>query len=327
MSATPREGVRLAHGGGGRLATDLSRALFAELLGLAASPEEVVFTTDAFVVSPLEFPGGDIGSLAVNGAVNDLAARGAVPQSLAAALIVEEGLDLELLRRIAGSMRAAADRAGVRFVTGELKVVDRGKGDGLFVVVSGIGARRDDAPSGVAAVLPGDRIVINGDIGRHGVAILAAREGIAFGAAIASDTTPLAAVIDRLFKAGVRPRLMRDLTCGGLAGRLQEIACSTRRRLEIDDEALPVDPRVREACEFLGLDARYLIGAGRFVAVVAAGDATPTIAVLREDETGAGAVEIGRVVDEREPLVVGRDADGEQRIWPRISGERPPRTA
>ncbi len=280
----------------------------------------IAFTTDSYVVRPLFFPGGDIGSLAVNGTVNDLAMCGARPLYLSAGFVIEEGLPMDALRRAVASMAAAARRAGVSIVTGDTKVVDRGKGDGLYINTAGVGRVVAPRPIGPAAVRPGDAILLNGDIGRHGIAIMAAREGIGFETEIASDCMPLHEDVLRLFEAGIAVRCLRDCTRGGLAAALIEIARDRGLRLHIDGRAVPVQPAVRGACEMLGLDPLYVANEGRFIAIVAAEDAERGLALL-----GPAAARIGAATDEPRGMLTLTSEIGATRVVDLLSGEQLPR--
>ncbi|MBL8295477.1 MAG: hydrogenase expression/formation protein HypE, partial [Bryobacterales bacterium] len=269
--------ILLAHGGGGRLTQQLLETIFYPAFAngalgarhdgalLEVGGARLAFTTDSFVVRPLIFPGGTIGDLAVNGTVNDLAMCGARPLYLSAGFILEEGLPMETLRRIAGDMGEAARRAGVTLVTGDTKVVDKGKGDGVFINTSGIGVVECGWEISPAAVQPGDAVVISGDVGAHGVAILSVREGLEFEGAIASDTAPLWEPVEALLRAGVEVHCLRDLTRGGLATALNEIASTRGVTVRIEEAAVPVDEAVQGACEILGLDPLYVANEGRFV--------------------------------------------------------------
>ena len=260
----------LAHGGGGKLTNQLIERIF--LPAFACAPLEVrhdgatlhfngqrlAFTTDSYVVRPLVFPGGTIGDLAVNGTVNDLAMCGARPLYLSAGFILEEGLPMETLRTVVESMRTAAGRAGVQLVTGDTKVVDKGKGDGVFINTAGIGVIEAGKEISPAAVRAGDAIIVSGDLGVHGVAILSVREGLEFEAPVVSDTAPLWAPVHALFEAGIAVHCLRDLTRGGLSSALNEIAAAARVGMEISERSVPVREAVRGACEILGLDPLYV---------------------------------------------------------------------
>jgi hydrogenase expression/formation protein HypE len=285
----------------------------------------LAFTTDSYVVRPLFFPGGDIGTLAVNGTVNDLAMAGARPVALSAGFILEEGLPIETLARIVRSMQAAAAAAGVAIVTGDTKVVDRGKADGVFINTAGIGLVAAAARIGPDAVRPGDAIILSGDIGRHGIAIMAVREGLAFETAIESDCAPLADAVLDLVQAGVAIRCLRDLTRGGLASALNEIAAGAGRRILVDEQRIPVREDVQGACELLGFDPLYVANEGRFVAFVPDSDADRAVAILRRHPVGAGSGRIGTVQDAADPIVVLRSRLGSTRIVDMLSGEQLPR--
>ena len=330
------EFVQLAHGGGGRMTERLLDAVFRPAFddpllarrhdGARLKLESpLAFTTDSYVVKPLVFPGGDIGSLAVNGTVNDLAMCGARPDFMSAGFILEEGLGIALLTTIVASMREAARAAGIRLVTGDLKVVDRGKADGIFINTSGIGTIL--APSAIEpqSVAPGDTVILSGDVGRHGIAVLAARENLGFESAITSDCAPLAAPVLALLEAGIAVHCLRDLTRGGLAGGLVEIAETAGLAIEIGDEAVPVREDVGSACELLGLDPFHIANEGRFVAFVPTGQAELAIAVLRRHPASAGAIAIGSVRAGPAGRVACRSAIGGTRIIDMLSGEQLPR--
>ncbi len=330
----PRE-VQLAHGGGGELMQQLIQQVFAANLCdpeldterdgalLSLGGARLAFTTDCHVVSPLEFPGGDIGALAVYGTVNDLAMCGARPAHLSAGFILEEGLPLERLARIVASMGAAAKRAGVHVVTGDTKVVDRGKGDGLYITTAGVGLC-SAAELGPRCVRAGDVVLASGDLGRHGMAILAVREGLALESEIASDCAPVAASVQALLDAGVAVRCLRDPTRGGLASAVVEIARAGDLDVELDERAIPVRPDVRAASEVLGLDPLYLPSEGRFVAFVESRDAERALAVLARDDPAAAR--IGSVRGTRRGgRVALRTALGTERPLDLLSGTPLPR--
>lgn len=329
--------VLLAHGGGGKLMHQLIEQMivpaFANtLLGARhdgatfdVGNARLAFTTDSYVVRPLFFPGGDIGTLAVNGTVNDLAMCGARPLYLSAGFILEEGLPMETLWRVVQSMRRAADAAGVQLVTGDTKVVDRGKGDGIFVNTAGIGVISHSLQISPQAVRPGDAILLSGDLGRHGIAIMAEREGIAFESAIESDCAPLAEIVMKLLDAGVAVRCLRDLTRGGLASALVEIAEAANVRIRVRENAISVREDVRGACEILGFDPLYLANEGRFVAFVAAEDADKSLALLRSHPLGEGANLIGQVSESDAQGVILQSSIGANRIVDMFTGEQLPR--
>ncbi len=330
------ETIRTAHGGGGRATERLLDSIFRpafdgpELarrhdgarLDLAGP---LAMTTDSYVVRPLVFPGGDIGSLAVNGTVNDLAMCGARPAFLSAAFILEEGLETALLGRIVASMRDAARAAGVRIVTGDLKVVERGKADGLFVTTTGVGSIVAPGPVEPQAIRPGDVVILSGDVGRHGIAVMAAREGLGFEPPIASDCAPLSEPVLALIEAGIAVRCLRDLTRGGLAGALVEIAEAAGRAIRIEERAVAVCPPVAAACEILGLDPFDVANEGRFVAFVAPDDADRALAILRACPVSAAAAAIGAVEAGPPARVTARGLIGGVRVLDRLSGDQLPR--
>jgi len=335
MPAQTGDVIELAHGGGGlmtrRLIDGLLRPAFAQSADdlthdgamLDIGGARLAFTTDSYVVRPLFFPGGDIGSLAVNGTVNDLAMCGAEPLYLSVGLVLEEGFAIDDLRRIVASMRNAAEAAGVRLVTGDTKVVERGKGDGLYVNTSGIGLRRAPLPIAPQQVRPGDRVILSGDIGRHGIAIMAARDHLGFETEIVSDCAPLAAPVQQLLAAGVEVHCLRDLTRGGLATALIEIADAANATIRLEETAIPVSDPVRGACEVLGLDPLYVANEGRFVALVPAHAADRTLGILRHfDEQAAaiGCVEPGGTAGS-----VSLSTIGGNRVLDLLTGEQLPR--
>ena len=331
--------VLLAHGGGGKLMHQLIDGFVSAFKSSqlevrhdgAVIPldraQRVAFTTDSYVVSPLFFPGGDIGKLAVYGTVNDLAMCGARPLYLSVGLILEEGLPMETLWRVVQSMKEAAERAGVQIITGDTKVVDKGKGDGVFINTAGIGVIEGDLSIGPHRVQPGDTILLSGDVGRHGIAIMAVREGLEFETQIESDCAPLAGLVLKLVEEGVEVNCLRDLTRGGLASALVEIAQAARVLIELNERAIPVRPDVKGACEILGLDPLYVANEGRFVAFVAEGDAERALQILREDPLGENAQLIGHVhpSDDAQGLVTLRTEIGATRVVDMLSGEQLPR--
>ncbi len=331
--------VQMAHGGGGRM----MRALIEQMLlpafqspdSAATAPHDSVvldvsgsrlaFTTDSFVVHPLFFPGGDIGKLAVYGTVNDLAMSGARPLYLSCGLILEEGLPLDTLQRVVQSMRQAADEVGVQIVTGDTKVVDRGKADQLFINTSGIGV----VPSGITGhpsrVQPGDKILISGDIGRHGIAIMSHREGLKFDGAPESDCASLADLVAKLTELGSALHCMRDLTRGGLAAALVEIADHVSVGITLREAAIPVIAPVRGACELLGLDPFYVANEGRLVAIVAAEAASRALEILAAHPAAVNPALIGEVTATHRGEVEVLNAYGSGRLLDLPAGEQMPR--
>jgi hydrogenase expression/formation protein HypE len=276
-------------------------------------------------VRPLFFPGGDIGALAVNGTVNDLAMCGARPRWLSAGFIIEEGLPFETLWRVIQSMKHAADAAGVQLVTGDTKVVDKGKGDGLFINTAGIGVVEKAVTIGPSAVRPGDVVLINGDVGRHGMAIMSVRAGLEFESAIESDCAPLADLVMKLLDAGLEVHCLRDLTRGGLASALNEIAVTAQVQIDLEESAVPVREDVRGACEILGMDPLYVANEGRLAVFLAARDLTRGLEILREHPLGREASFIGTVSAQTPGLVTLRSRLGVPRVLSLLSGEQLPR--
>ena len=341
MPLRDHERIVLGHGGGGTLSGELVEHLFLPAFGAAASDAtptdaavleldtgsgaRLAFTTDSYVVQPLFFPGGNIGDLAVNGTVNDLATSGARPIALSSGFILEEGLELDVLHRVAASMGLAAGHAAVQLVTGDTKVVEQGHGDGLYVNTAGVGvvpAGVDLAPS---RLRPGDAIVLSGEIGAHGVAVLSVREGLEFGTEIRSDTAPLHELVAAMLAVCPDAHAVRDCTRGGLAASLCELAETARLGIEYDERAVPVPDAVRSACGFLGLDPIHVANEGRLVAFVPADRADAVVEAMRTDPAGAGAVRIGTVVDSHPGVVVARTGLGATRIVDRPLGEQLPR--
>jgi hydrogenase expression/formation protein HypE len=332
---TSHDKVMLAHGGGGKLMHQLIEKYMLPVFSnplletrhdgaiLQVTRYKLAFTTDSYVVRPLFFPGGDIGALAVNGTVNDLAMCGARPLYLSCALILEEGLPLETLWRVLHSMRAAADAAGVQLVTGDTKVVDRGKGDGIFINTAGIGVIEHNMTVAPHSVRPGDAVLLSGDIGRHSIAITAVRDGLEFESEILSDCAPVNAQVQALLDAGIEIHCMRDLTRGGLASALIEISEASGSQIAIEETAIPVLEDVRGACEMLGFDPLYLANEGRFVAFVPASAKAAAEEILRRFDPAA--VSIGEVSEGDAGLVTLRTRIGTSRIVDMLSGEQLPR--
>jgi hydrogenase expression/formation protein HypE len=284
--------ILLAHGGGGKLMHQLIEQMFLPTFGTGNSArhdaatlnlpgQRLAFTTDSYVVQPLFFPGGDIGSLAVNGTVNDLAMAGACPLYLSASFILEEGLPMETLWQVVRSMQQAAEVAKVQIVTGDTKVVDRGKGDGIFINTAGIGIIEHAQVIAPHCIKPGDVVLLNGDIGRHGIAVMSAREGLEFETTIESDSAPLADLVLELLAAEIEIHCLRDLTRGGLASALNELAISAGVTIAIEERQIPVNEEVQGACEILGLDPLYVANEGRFVALIKKSDAEKALEIMK----------------------------------------------
>jgi hydrogenase expression/formation protein HypE len=335
------ETIQLAHGGGGRLMRKLIEQLFVPAFApvdrvdthqplhdstvLEVDETRLAFTTDSFVVSPLFFPGGDIGKLAVYGTVNDLAMSGAVPKFLSAGFILEEGLPLETLRRVVASMRDAAREVGVQIVTGDTKVVDRGKADGLFINTAGIGWVPQGMDVSPARVEAGDVVILSGDLGRHGMAIMSVREGLQFETALRSDCASLASLVGALAAVGTDLHCLRDLTRGGLAAAVNEIAADADAAVELDEAEIPVSAPVTAACELLGLDPLYVANEGRLVAVVAPGAAERALDIMRDHPAAPEPVIVGTVYGGQAGSVVLKGVLGGRRIVDLLSGEQMPR--
>lgn len=331
------ETVLLGHGGGGRLTSELIRDLFLPAFDSAALSRlddqaivtvngcRLAFTTDSFVVKPLFFPGGDIGSLAVHGTVNDLAMGGARPLFLSAAFIIEEGFSMQELRRIVGSLRDAAREAGIEVVTGDTKVVEQGSGDGLFINTSGIGVVPPGLSLSCNQAKPGDRVLLSGPIGDHGMAIMAQREGLEFESTIRSDSAALHGLVAEMLRATDKIRCMRDPTRGGLASALNEIAGQSRVGIELDESSIPIHEQVRAACELLGLDPVYVANEGKLVTIVAEGAEQDLLQAMRSHHLGREARVIGKVKREHSGLVTMRTPLGTTRIVDMLAGDQLPR--
>ncbi|GIG87980.1 hydrogenase expression/formation protein HypE [Plantactinospora endophytica] len=332
------ERITLAHGAGGKATQTLVEAIFLDAYGspgqgpledgaaLPLGPARAVLTTDSFVVSPLFFPGGDIGDLAVNGTVNDLAVCGATPRYLSAGFILEEGFPVADLRRIVSSMASAARAAGVSIVTGDTKVVQRGKADGCYINTAGVGLLERPVALSVGNARPGDAILLSGPIGEHGTAIMIARGDLDIEADLRSDTAALSEVVARLLDAVPgRVRALRDATRGGVATVLNEVAGASRAAIVVDESAIPIRPEVTGASELLGIDPLYVACEGRFVAVVDGGYAEPALRALRGHRLGAEAAIIGQVRADPPGLVLLRTGIGGTRIVDLLVGDPLPR--
>ena len=329
--------ITMSHGAGGKATHTLIEAVFLDAFRnpllepledaarLAVAGGRVAMTTDSYVVSPLFFPGGDIGDLAVNGTVNDLAVAGAEPLYLSAGFILEEGFGVAELMTITSSMRAAAERAGVQVVTGDTKVVEKGKADGCYVNTAGVGVLRDDRFLGVAAARPGDVILVSGPVGDHGVTIMLARGGLDLEADVSSDTAALNGLTAGLMAAAPGLRAMRDATRGGVATILNEIASAAGVGVVVSEDDIPVRTEVRGACELLGIDPMYVASEGRLVAVVSPEDADSALAALRADPLGEDAAIIGSVTEGPPGIVTLRTAFGGTRIVDLLVGDPLPR--
>ena len=333
-----RTEITVGHGGGGRLTQDLLDRVFRPAFANPALEAQhdgallrlpggarLAFTTDSHVVSPLFFPGSDIGQIAVNGTVNDLCMCGARPLWLSAGFILEEGFPIATLERIVISMRDAAKAAGVAIVTGDTKVVERGKGDGLYVTTAGVGVIEHSLAIAPTSIRAGDVVIVSGDLGRHGMAIMATRAGLEFESAIESDCAPLVAPVQALLQSGLEIHCLRDLTRGGLATSLVELAESAQLGIAIDAAKIPVTELVRGACEILGLDPLYVANEGRFVCLVPAAQAAQALALIAQTAPGGPPVIIGQVTAGPAGQVTQRSIIGAERIVDRLSGEQLPR--
>ncbi len=331
------EKILLAHGGGGTLSHQLISKLFLpqfdnEIINLQHDSailniglEKIAFTTDSYVIKPIFFPGGDIGMLAVNGTINDLSVAGAVPLYISVAFIIEEGFPVEDLWRIVKSINETARNAGVLVVTGDTKVVERGKGDKIFINTSGIGVVANDIGFSPANCKAGDRIIINGNIADHGIAIMSAREGLEFETEILSDSAPLNDLIQSVLDVSKNVHVMRDPTRGGVASTLKEIASAAGLGIEIDEKDIPVREDVKGACEILGFDPLYIANEGKVIFFVAEEDAQKVIETLRLHSLGKDAAIIGLVTKEHSGTVVLNTVIGSKRIVEMITGEQLPR--
>lgn len=328
--------IQMAHGGGGRLMHRLIEDFFVPAFQnpllldrhdgavFDVADARLAFSTDSYVVKPLFFPGGDIGSLAVNGTVNDLAMCGARPLYLSAGFILEEGFETEKLWQIVQSMKRAADQAGVYLVTGDTKVVDKGKGDGIYISTAGVGVVDHELVIHPKAVQSGDAVILSGDIGRHGIAIMAAREGLEFDTEIKSDCAPLNIVVQDLINEGIDVHCMRDLTRGGLASALIEISEVCDKQVVVEEEFICVREDVRGACEILGFDPMYLANEGRFVLFVPEVHSQRAIEIMNSCDGGAVAAKIGTVTDEPQGVLL-KSVIGSTRIVDMFTGEQLPR--
>jgi hydrogenase expression/formation protein HypE len=339
--------VLLGHGSGGKLTADLIQRVFLpafgnEVLGALedqatvslnghvatnghATAPKLAFTTDSYVVRPLFFPGGDIGKLAVHGTVNDLAVGGATPLFLSAAFILEEGLAMDDLRRIVASISQACREAGVMLVTGDTKVVDRGKGDQIFIITSGIGSTPSHRQLAIRNARPGDKILISGTIGDHGIAIMSVREGIEFETVLESDTAPLHDLTRTMLEACPTIRWMRDPTRGGVSSALNELATAAKVGVKLVETSIPMRHEVHAACEMLGLDPLYVANEGKLIAVVPPDAAERLLQVMRQHPLGQNAAIIGEVVADHAGMVVERTVIGGERVVTMLAGEQLPR--
>lgn len=329
--------VLMGHGGGGRLMNQLIRErLIPRLTPDRTAPlhdaavvslgnQKIAFTTDSYVIRPIFFPGGDIGQLSVHGTVNDLSMAGARPLHLSLGLILEEGFSLQDLDTVMDSIAATAKAAGVSVVTGDTKVVDQGKGDGIYINTAGIGLIEHDLDIGPSAPRPGDAVILSGDIGRHGMAIMAVREGLSFESDITTDSAPLWDSVAGLLKEKIELRCLRDLTRGGLASACNEIAEAAQAGIRLREDMIPVREDVRAACEILGMDPLYVANEGRMIAIVPESQAAQAVNILKASSHGEGAVVVGTVVEDPDHLVTLKNPFGHDRIIDMLSADQLPR--
>jgi hydrogenase expression/formation protein HypE len=329
--------IVMGHGGGGAMSGELIEHLFLPAFGPAADAgmgdsavvniggARLAFSTDSFVVKPMVFPGGTIGDLAVNGTVNDLAMAGARPMVMSTAFILEEGTPLDEIARIAQALGTAAMAAGVKLVTGDTKVVDSGHGDGVYINTAGIGLVDERADIRPQRAAPGDVVIVSGDIGVHGVAVMSCRAGLEFATTIASDTAPLHGLVAAMLDTGADIHVLRDPTRGGVAATLNEIARTAKTGISLDERTFPIPAEVRDACGLLGLDPLYVANEGKLLAFVPAADADRVLAAMREHPLGARAAVIGECVTEHPGMVSARTALGGTRVVDLPIGEQLPR--
>jgi hydrogenase expression/formation protein HypE len=332
-----KDRILLGHGSGGTLSAELMREIFLPAFSnpiLACLDDQAVvnvngthlaITTDSFVVKPLFFRGGDIGSLAVHGTVNDLAMGGATPLYLTVAFILEEGLATETLRRVVASLARAAEAAGVCVVTGDTKVVEKGSGDGLFINTTGIGVVPHGLHLSANLARPGDCVILSGSIGEHGIAILAEREGLEFESPVGSDSAALHTLVADMLAAARGIRCLRDPTRGGVSSTLNEIAQQSHVSIRLDERAISVRPEVQGACELLGLDPLYVANEGKLIAIADPADAEPLLAAMRRHPLGAGAQVVGSVVEGNPPIVTMRTVLGTSRMVDMLAADQLPR--
>lgn len=328
--------ILLAHGSGGKLSHDLVKGLLLDILGnplldrlddsaIVKLDGRLAFTTDSYVITPLFFPGGDIGKLAVCGTVNDLSMAGAQPAYLSLSLIIEEGFGIKDLREIITSVRRTADEAGVKVVTGDTKVVNRGGADGIFINTAGIGVVPDGLEISAAHARVGDRVILSGPIGDHGIALIGQREGLRFESSLESDCAPLNRLVREMVGASRNIHCLRDPTRGGLASSLNEFAQDSGVGIRIEEDSIPVRKQVRGACELMGFDPLYVANEGKLVAVVAPEDAEKVLEIMRDDPHAPDAAIIGEVVAEHPARVVMKTRLGTSRVVDMLTGELLPR--
>ncbi len=329
--------VQMAHGGGGRLMNQLLDEMIIPTLGeeelarrhdgavLDLPADRIAYTTDSYVVDPLFFSGGNIGTLAVNGTVNDLAMCGAEPEFITTAFILEEGFPMEDLQKIINSLKEAAEKAGVQVASGDTKVVQKGRGDGIYINTSGVGIMPEGVCIGPENIEPGDALIVSGDVGRHGMAVMADREGLEFETDITSDCAPLNEPVKSLLEAGIDIHFLRDLTRGGLASAANEAAAQAELGLEIEESNVPVHLQVKSSCEILGFDPLYVASEGCMIVAVDRAESEEVVAILKEHSSCSNAARIGRVVEKHPGRVELTGTIGASRVLEMLSGEQLPR--
>jgi hydrogenase expression/formation protein HypE len=327
--------IQMGHGSGGRMMHQLIRDYFVPAFDLRTLNDSAIIensfggkiavTTDSYVISPIFFPGGDIGRLAVCGTVNDLSVSGARPLYLTAGFIIEEGFPVDDLKKVLGSMKSAAEEAGVKVIAGDTKVVDKGKGDGIFINTAGFGIVDEGVDISPLNVRPGDKVILSGSIGNHGISVMAERNGISFDPPVLSDATPLNGLVGAMLAKSKKIRVMRDPTRGGLATTLKEIANESGCCIRIAEDAVRVRPAVRGACELLGLDPLFIANEGVLIAIVDSGDADMLLAEMRKTRDGAESTIIGEVTETPRQTVLLKTGIGGSRIIDMLSGDQLPR--
>jgi hydrogenase expression/formation protein HypE len=326
--------ILLGHGSGGKLMHELIRKHFSPAFGIRGAGDSAIidvpsqrlaYTTDSYVVTPLFFPGGNIGELAVNGTVNDLAVSGAIPLYLTAGFVIEEGFLMSELEKIIGSMSAAAHKAGVKIVAGDTKVVNRGKADGIFINTSGIGYIPDGRQIASARIRNGDTVVISGQVGIHGVSVIAERNGLTFDPPVESDTRALNGLVEAMYASGAEIHFMRDPTRGGLATTLKEAALESGLAIRIQEDQLPIPPGVKGACSLLGLDPLFVANEGLLIAVIGNGSAGAVLKAMNRHDHGTHATVIGRIEEAPAGMVLLETSAGGTRIIDMLQGEQLPR--
>lgn len=337
LALTQHKKILLAHGGGGKLSYDLVTKLFADVFSnefldqkhdssvLSISGNKIAMTTDSYVINPIFFPGGDIGKLAINGTINDLAMSGARPLYISVGFILEEGFEIEKLWKITHSMQKTAQESNVKIVTGDTKVVNKGKGDGVFINTTGIGVIEHNKNITPKSITPGDFILLNGDIGQHGISVMSIRESLTFETTIKSDSIALSNIVLNMLSLGIDIHCLRDITRGGLASVLNELAETSQTTMQINEHSIPVKEEVSGVCELLGLDPLYVACEGRFLAFVPEKDIESALAAMKATPDSLPPSIIGKVVKSDNPRVVMKNTFGVQRIIDMPNGEQLPR--